>query len=144
MAPPSSSVGQAGSFLNRMGFSSYNSAANPQGRGKGAQGLGKGKTVGLKRHQKILRDNIQGVTKSDIRRIARRGGVKRISAMIYDETRGVLKNRLTTIIRECCTVLEYRGRKTVTVTDVIFVLNRLGTPIFGFGSIDGSGRTKNS
>lgn len=92
------------------------------------------------RFRKILRDNIQGVTKSDIRRIARRGGVKRISAMIYDETRGVLKTRLTNvnfsitfdrfmltkqIIRECCTVLEYRGRKTVTVTDVIFVLNRV-------------------
>lgn len=38
-----------------------------------------------------------GVTKGDIRRMARRGGVKRISAMIYDETRGVLKQRLTSV-----------------------------------------------
>ena len=43
------------------------------------------------RHRKILRDNIQGITKPDIRRLARRAGVKRISAMIYEETRGVLK-----------------------------------------------------
>ncbi|MBE3042278.1 hypothetical protein IMZ48_06800, partial [Candidatus Bathyarchaeota archaeon] len=43
----------------------------------GGKGLGKG---GAKRHRKILRDNIQGITKPAIRRLARRGGVKRISA----------------------------------------------------------------
>jgi hypothetical protein len=31
---------------------------------------------GAKRHRKILRDNIQGITKPAIRRLARRGGVK--------------------------------------------------------------------
>jgi histone H4 len=41
--------------------------------------------------RKILRDNIQGITKPAIRRLARRGGVKRISGLIYEETRGVLK-----------------------------------------------------
>ena len=40
------------------------------GRGKGGKGLGKG---GAKRHRKILRDNIQGITKPAIRRLARRG-----------------------------------------------------------------------
>ena len=33
----------------------------------------------------------QGITKPAIRRLARRGGVKRISGLIYEETRGVLK-----------------------------------------------------
>ena len=56
---------------------------NMTGRGKGGKGLGKG---GAKRHRKILRDNIQGITKPAIRRLARRGGVKRISAMIYEES----------------------------------------------------------
>lgn len=50
------------------------------GRGKGGKGLGKG---GAKRHRKILRDNIQGITKPAIRRLARRGGVKRISASTW-------------------------------------------------------------
>ena len=58
------------------------------GRGKGGKGLGKG---GAKRHRKVLRDNIQGITKPAIRRLARRGGVKRISGLIYEETRRVLK-----------------------------------------------------
>ena len=62
------------------------------GRGKGGKGLGKG---GAKRHRKVLRDNIQGITKPAIRRLARRGGVKRISGLIYEETRGVLKVSFT-------------------------------------------------
>ena len=33
----------------------------------------------------------QGITKPAIRRLARRGGVERISGLIYEETRGVLK-----------------------------------------------------
>ncbi|SCV17577.1 related to Histone H4 [Nakaseomyces glabratus] len=61
------------------------------GRGKGGKGLGKG---GAKRHRKILRDNIQGITKPAIRRLARRGGVKRISGLIYEEVRAVLKSFL--------------------------------------------------
>merc|ERR1712203_1092413 len=65
------------------------------GRGKGGKGLGKG---GAKRHRKVLRDNIQGITKPAIRRLARRGGVKRISGHIYEETRGVLKVFLENVI----------------------------------------------
>ena len=41
------------------------------GRGKGGKGHGKG---GAKRHRKGLRDNIQGVDKPVIRRLARRCG----------------------------------------------------------------------
>ena len=47
----------------------------------------------------MLRDNIQGITKPAIRRLARRGGVKRISGLIYEETRGVLKVFLENVIR---------------------------------------------
>ena len=62
------------------------------GRGKGGKGLGKG---GAKRHRKILRDNIQGITKPAIRRLARRGGVKRISASKHAQHRRYLGQILT-------------------------------------------------
>ena len=58
------------------------------GHDKGGKGLGKG---GAKRHRKVLRDNIQWITKPAIRKLARRGVVKLISDLIYDETIGVLK-----------------------------------------------------
>ncbi|KAG8854882.1 hypothetical protein FRB96_007282 [Tulasnella sp. 330] len=89
------------------------------GRGKGGKGLGKG---GAKRHRKILRDNIQGITKPAIRRLARRGGVKRISGLIYEETRGVLKIFLENIIRDSVTYTEHAKRKTVTALDVVYAL----------------------
>ncbi|CAL9115556.1 unnamed protein product [Musa textilis] len=85
------------------------------GRGKGGKGLGKG---GAKRHRKVLRDNIQGITKPAIRRLARRGGVKRISGLIYEETRGVLKIFLENVIRDAVTYTEHARRKTVTAMDV--------------------------
>jgi histone H4 len=58
------------------------------GSDKGGKGLGKG---GAKRHRKVVRDNIQGISKPTIRHLARRGGVKRISGLISEETRGMLK-----------------------------------------------------
>nr|GMC96023.1 Histone H4 [Ipomoea batatas] len=63
-------------------------------------------------------DNIQGITKSAIRRLARRGGVRRISGLIYKETRGVLKIFLENAIRDAVTYTEYARRKTVTTMDV--------------------------
>ncbi len=56
------------------------------GRGKAFQGKGKGK-VKRKSNNQTFRQAIMGVTKPAIRRLARRGGVKRISSMIYPETR---------------------------------------------------------
>ncbi|KAJ7947729.1 histone H4 [Quillaja saponaria] len=78
------------------------------GRGKGGKGLGKG---GAKRHRKVLRDNIQGITKPAIRRLARRGGVKRISGLIYEETRGVLKIFLENVIRDAVTYTEHARKE---------------------------------
>lgn len=112
----------------------FSSVLNAQfimtGRGKGGKGLGKG---GAKRHRKVLRDNIQGITKPAIRRLARRGGVKRISGLIYEETRGVLKVFLENVIRDAVTYTEHAKRKTVTAMDVVYALKRQGRTLYGFG-----------
>ena len=108
----------------------YQSNQKMSGRGKGGKGLGKG---GAKRHRKILRDNIQGITKPAIRRLARRGGVKRISGLIYEETRGVLKTFLENVIRDSVTYTEHAKRKTVTSLDVVYALKRQGRTLYGFG-----------
>ncbi|XP_039285335.1 histone H4-like [Nilaparvata lugens] len=86
-----------------------------------------------KRHRKVLRDNIQGITKPAIRRLARRGGVKRISGLIYEETRGVLKVFLENVIRDAVTYTEHAKRKTVTAMDVVYALKRQGRTLYGFG-----------
>ena len=81
----------------------------------------------------MLRDNIQGVTKPVIRRLARRGGVKRISGLVYEETRGVLKAFLEGAIRDSVTYAEHGRRKTVTALDVVYALKRRGETLYGFG-----------
>ncbi len=56
-----------------------------------------------------------------IRGLARRGGVKRISGLIYEETRGVLKVLLENVIRDAVTSTEEARRKTVTTMDGEFL-----------------------
>jgi histone H4 len=100
------------------------------GRGKGGKGLGKG---GAKRHRLVLRDNIQSVTKPAIRRLARRGGVKRLSGLIYEETRATLKEFLQDVVRHAVEFTMHARRKTVTAFDVVFALKRQGRALYGFG-----------
>jgi histone H3/H4 len=83
------------------------------------------------------------------RLLARRGGVKRLSATIYDDIRHALRERLRNvshsphnstlpsltqpqIMKEVAAILDHAGRKIVTVMDVIYVLNRvcLSLPTF--------------
>ena len=100
------------------------------GRGKGGKGLGKG---GAKRHRRVLRDNIMGITKPAIRRLARRGGVKRISGLVYDEIRGCLKTFVEKVLVEAMTYTEHARRKTIMALDVVYALKRQGFTLYGFG-----------
>ena len=101
------------------------------GRGKG-KGGGK---AGAKRYKnrRALRETILGITKPAIRRLARRGGVKRISSYIYEETRAVLKGFLENVIRDSVVYTEHAKRKTVTALDVVYALKRQGRTLYGFG-----------
>ncbi|KAK3117578.1 hypothetical protein LTR53_000903 [Teratosphaeriaceae sp. CCFEE 6253] len=133
------------------GYPAIPSTSGKTTGGKGSKGLGLGRGKTAKRHRqvlsthlefhsrlltapsKILRDNIQGITKGDIRRLARRGGVKRISGMIYGESRKQLRDFLEILLKDICAVVENCGRKTVTTPDVVFALHRMGRTIYGFG-----------
>merc|ERR1711934_1167839 len=104
------------------------------GRGKGKGGMAGGKS-GAKRFEprRSLRDSILGITKPAIRRLARRGGVKRISSYIYEETRAVLRGFLENVIRDSVVYTEHAKRKTVTALDVVYALKRQGRTLYGFG-----------
>jgi histone H4 len=101
------------------------------GRGKGSKGLGAG---GSKRHRFILRDSSQGISRRTIRRLARRAGVMRMSALVYEETRAVLKVFVGTLVHDAVVYTEHANRKTVTTTDVLYALKRQGRILYGFGN----------
>ncbi|XP_003793439.1 histone H4 type VIII-like [Otolemur garnettii] len=100
------------------------------GRGKGRKGLGKG---GAKRHSKVLRDKIQGITKPVIQRLACRGGVKSISSLIYEETPGVLIVFLENVIRDAVSYTKSAKSKIVTAMDVVCALKRQECTLYDFG-----------
>lgn len=92
--------------------------------------MGKG---GRGRHHKVLRDNIQGMTKPAIRRLERRGDVKRISGLIYEGTRGVVRVFPENVIRDASEYTAHAHRKTLTAMDVVYALKRQGRTLYGFG-----------
>jgi len=77
---------------------------------------------------------LEGITKPAIRRLARRGGVKRISGLIYGETRVALKDFLVKVIRDAVTYSEHAKRDYVTAMDVVYALKRQNKTLYGFGS----------
>ena len=104
----------------------------------GIKSTGKGKSGksygGAKRVRKNAKEVILGITKPAIRRLARRGGVKRISALIYEETRTVLRGFLENVVRDAVVYTEHARRKTVTAMDVVYALKRQGRSLYGFGA----------
>ncbi|PLB47278.1 hypothetical protein P170DRAFT_478132 [Aspergillus steynii IBT 23096] len=60
----------------------------------------------IRRRQKKLRDNIMGITRPAIRRLARRGGIIRIKKEIYNEVRLSIRERLHDILKQVVLVVE--------------------------------------
>ncbi|KAB7500508.1 Histone H4 [Armadillidium nasatum] len=82
----------------------------------------------------FVKNNIQGITKASIRRLARRGGAKLISDSIYKETRDELKVLPENVMRDAVTYTEHAKRKKVTAMDVVYSFKRKGRTLYGFGS----------
>ena len=94
------------------------------------KGLGNG---GLPKRIRVKKFGaIQGISKPAIRRLARRGGCRRISGLIYEETRGVLKFFLERVIRDSLIYMEHARRKTLAAKDVVYALKHQGKTIYGF------------
>ena len=91
-------------------------------------------TKTIKRLIRPPKDIILGITKPAIRRLARRGGVKRISNQIYGEIRTVLRSFLENIIRDAAVYTEHARRKTITAMDIVYALKRQGRSLYGFGA----------
>jgi histone H4 len=103
---------------------------------------GKG-VIKPKRHLKagkyshVIGTNCDGLTKPAIRRLARRGGVKRISDDSYEEAQAAQKAFLEIVIRDAVLYTEHMRRKTVMASDIIASLKRNGKTLFPTDGIFG-------
>ena len=94
-----------------------------------------GKHGGKTRSRAGLAGAQAGITKGDIRRLARRGGVKRISGLVYDEVRDNLTAFVKQIMQHAVIYTEYAKRRTVIPTDIRYALKRNGVTLYGFGGL---------
>jgi histone H4 len=102
------------------------------GKGKAGKIAAKG---GAKRHikdvKKIFSNSI--ITSGAIRRLARRGGVKRISPTCYSGTRDYIDEFLDRVVRDSATYANYSRRTTISAMDVVYALKKNGRVLYGFG-----------
>lgn len=93
---------------------------------------GKGKGKGGVERKTSLRDNILGVTKPAVRRLARRGGTKRIAGDVYEAARERLRAYLARMVANAVVYMDYARRKTVTAKDVVYACKCDGQALYGF------------
>ncbi|KAF2754559.1 hypothetical protein EJ05DRAFT_520684 [Pseudovirgaria hyperparasitica] len=107
----------------------FSKAAHFNSRGTGLRNAGC-----AKRHRRRPVDAIQScMNRPTIRRLARRGGVRRISGGVYAEIRLALRSRLTETIRRAVAIVDARQQKTVRANDIVYALRGMGTSLYGFG-----------
>ena len=98
---------------------------------QGTKGLGKG---GVKKHRKVLRDNINGITKPALQRLAYKAGVKSLSGLVYEELRGVIKVYLEELVKTTILFTENARHRRVSEQDVRDALKEIGRPaVYGDG-----------
>ncbi|KAJ6577634.1 hypothetical protein B0H19DRAFT_932389, partial [Mycena capillaripes] len=71
-------------------------------------------------------------TKPTFRRLARRGGVKRLSGFMYEESRGCLFPYVRDLLRDAILHTEHDYRTMVTAGDVVHALRQSGRNLYGF------------
>ncbi|KAK1349880.1 histone H4 [Hamiltosporidium magnivora] len=98
------------------------------GRGKGGKGLGKG---AAKRHRKQAPQSDK-ISKPSLRRLARRGGVKRLGASVYADMNTLARLYLDEVLRSAVTYANHAKRKTVVCSDVLYALKRQGVKLIGY------------
>jgi histone H4 len=85
-----------------------------------------------KRVKKLVRSNVDSVSQGSIRRLARRAGVKRIAAPIYNDVRSVLHTFVEGVVRDACAIVEHSRRKTVSASAIVQALRKRGRTLYGY------------
>lgn len=101
------------------------------------QGSGHKKHVGkehAKRHSSKKTTEQKAISRPAIRRLARKGGVKRIADEVYETARECLVQFIYKIIKDAVVFTESARRITVMPMDVVQSLKRHGKILYGHTS----------
>ncbi len=119
-----------------MDVSSQNSLQNPSDEQpakkvkKQENGIKKAlRSAQPKRHQhKVYRP----ISKGAFYRLAQRAGNKRVSGLVYEESRGLLRKYVDRIVGRAVVYMEHSKRKTLKTKDVLASLQGVGHDLYGF------------
>lgn len=87
------------------------------------------------RHRRVI--SKPPLSRSELKRLARRGGVLQMGRDVPEEMRAVLRSFLSGVIKDAIVFAEHSRRKTVSTHDVVLSLKRSGnsswhTILYGF------------
>ena len=104
----------------------------PKGKAKGGRSSAAKKPAGSKPKGKgKAKAHAPGkVSNGGIRRLARRGGVKRIATASYEEVRKAVTQFVDLVMRDAAAVLELKKTKTVSTADVLYALKTTGHALY--------------
>jgi histone H4 len=96
----------------------------------------------VRHRRRVLRTGgpaASNLSKGDLRRLARQGGIKRMHVGIYKEAGEALEQFLRTVLKDTVEYALYARRKTVVPMDVLLALKRQGKTLYGGGFRTGVG-----
>lgn len=101
--------------------------------GKSGKISGKGGKIAAKRHKKPnSSESMTNISKPSLRRLARRAGIKRLSADTLAPMQQIATSYLTTILQKATSYADHAKRKTITVNDIIYSLKDSNVQMMGF------------
>jgi histone H3/H4 len=103
--------------------------------GRGKNGKSTTKSAAKRQTHKAASKQLPGgiITNGAIRRLARRGGVKRIAFSTHHEVRGYIDQFLEKLVGDSLTFAEHAKRLTITAMDVVYALKKNGRVLYGYG-----------
>ena len=75
----------------------------------------------------------RGITKGSIRRLARRGGCKRLASSVYDEAREILRSFVEGVMKDTHALMEVREARPaliVNVQHILYALKKRGRTLY--------------
>ena len=98
---------------------------NDNNNQRNQNGSGRGGPTSVRRHRKLQNKGMKWITKPAIKRLARKGGVVRISGLIYEPIRDSMEAFLRMICRDAIALMELQRKKTLTIEHITYALRRL-------------------
>lgn len=79
---------------------------------------------------KEYKDNLKKISKTGLRRLMYRAGIKYVSGLIYEESRFIIQNLLKQILKYTAVIVEQKNHTTVMYEDGIEALKHLNIEVY--------------